>query len=419
MTRMTLQPTHGLISALAAMLVAASVVGAQTPADPAPSAPRSEKQQILDRNHKLAPGDTVQVLVARHEQFSGLKKLFADGTIEFPIIGAVTASGLTPGELAAKIIQALKAELRRPRVSVSLVEIYVPPPPAPKVYRITVLGAVGAPGVLDMDRHMFLREVLAKVSPTDRADLSQIRINYPDGAQKRADMSAFKLTGASPDDLLITGGEEIIVVERVEVQEAPPVRVRILGQVAAPKDYTLPAASGILTALAEAGEPTPKAELRTVTVTGPAHKEPKIIDVEKLMAGDIKSDYVLQDGDIIVVDAKPILVALIGDVAQPGELAVRKGKKVSDLVRRGIFNNSAALSKALLLRKGEGEEPERFRVNIKKLLKGNAKFDYELQTGDTLYVPSRKQRGQGVLDQVGRLSTPFFFLSRIFTGGLF
>ena len=399
----------------AAVLALALGAQAAPPSKPKPEPPPvSTTRAPLDRNHKLAPGDVIQIDVARQDSLSGPRKLFVDGSIELPMLGVLNVSGLTVKQLQAKLVVALGRELRRPRVSVSLLDVYVPPPPAPKTFRITVLGAVSQPGVVDLTRHMYLREVLAKVSPTERADLGQIHINYPDGRSHIADMSAFLVKGKSPDDLLIQGGEEIIVVEKPEVQQLPPVHVIVLGQVAKTGQFNLPAGSGILAALTQAGEATRDAELREVEITNARRPGKKrSVNVERLMGGEIKANYLLRDGDVVTVKSKPLLVLVLGDFAKPGQLAIREGDKVLPVLLTAGLNGSAALSKAQLIRKGKDEKPVRQKLNLKALMKGNQKYNHLLQNGDVIYVPSKKPRQDG-LGRLGAISPIFFFARALF-----
>ena len=51
---------------------------------------------------------------------------------------------------------------------------------------IAVLGAVSKKGVMDLPEPRPLRTLLAEIGPTERADLSQIRVRYPDGSARTA-----------------------------------------------------------------------------------------------------------------------------------------------------------------------------------------------------------------------------------------
>lgn len=80
---------------------------------PAPGAPIKEKREILQKD------DRVKVTVFREKDLTGEYQLNEKGMIKFPLLGYVSASGLTAHQLQEKLTAELsKGYLVKPEVSV-------------------------------------------------------------------------------------------------------------------------------------------------------------------------------------------------------------------------------------------------------------------------------------------------------------
>jgi len=89
-------------------------------------------------SYKLAPGDQIRVITYDETQLTNTFTIGADGTIAFPLLGPLPASGLTAAQLTAHIADALQQQklLSHPSVSIQIAQ-YRP---------ISVLGEVNRPG---------------------------------------------------------------------------------------------------------------------------------------------------------------------------------------------------------------------------------------------------------------------------------
>jgi polysaccharide export outer membrane protein len=90
-----------------------------------------------DSQYRLDAGDKVRVVVYGQEGLTNTYAIDAGGSITLPLIGAVTARGLTPAGLASSITARLRnGYIREPSVAVEI-EGYRP---------FFILGEVAAPG---------------------------------------------------------------------------------------------------------------------------------------------------------------------------------------------------------------------------------------------------------------------------------
>ncbi len=103
--------------------------------------------QVLLQGATLGAGDVIEVRVYQEKGLTGLYRVAADGTFNFPLVGETSADGLTPGGLAASLTDRLKnGYLRDPQVSVFVKEF--------NSKKIFVLGEVRKPGTFKYEDKM-------------------------------------------------------------------------------------------------------------------------------------------------------------------------------------------------------------------------------------------------------------------------
>lgn len=110
------------------------LLGACTPGADLPRMP-----QYTSNGYKLGGGDQVRIITFGVTQLSGDFTVDDQGNIALPLVGVMSASGLTPEQLATKISDGLESKklIQNPSVSVQ-VAAYRP---------VFVLGEVNKPGV--------------------------------------------------------------------------------------------------------------------------------------------------------------------------------------------------------------------------------------------------------------------------------
>lgn len=81
-----------------------------------PPAPR--KAQTPDHRYKIGPLDTLNIVVWRNPEVSGVVTVRPDGRISTPLVSDVLAAGKNPSDLALEIQQELSRVIRDPVVTV-------------------------------------------------------------------------------------------------------------------------------------------------------------------------------------------------------------------------------------------------------------------------------------------------------------
>ena len=159
----------------------------------------------------LGPADVFSVRVYGEEALTASHQVAPDGTINFPLLGAVQVTGLEPTEVAEKIQTELRKRdlMRNPHVSV-YVEAY-----ASK--RVSVVGAVANPGAFPLEPGMTVVQAISMAggfsSLADRdATVVTRRI---DGELIRYRVPVLRITKGQAEDIEVAAGDIVFVPERL------------------------------------------------------------------------------------------------------------------------------------------------------------------------------------------------------------
>jgi polysaccharide export outer membrane protein len=168
----------------------------------------------VEDDYKIAPLDTLTIEVFKAADLTKDYQVDLTGNIFVPLIGAVKAAGMTPGQLQANLVQRLGKDLyESPQISVAV--------KASNARNVTVDGAVGQPGIYAVNGPLTLLQAIAMArGPTETANPRRIAVFRQLKGQRTA--AAFDLTairqGAAEDPQVYAG--DIIVVDGSSVKAA-------------------------------------------------------------------------------------------------------------------------------------------------------------------------------------------------------
>ena len=285
---MKLTQTPARIAA-AVYLSLCALAGGPASAQPAPSdaAPKAEPAKPasapvntiapapVDSSYILGFGDVVEISLVGRADFGSRARVSTDGTILLPLIGKIRVSERTVIELSDDVRQALVKGgfYADPIVRAEVVSI--------SSRYVTVLGNVGSPGLLPLDRNYRLSEILARVGggSGDAADYILLTRAGADSAQ-RFYIDKLAAGGGSEDPLVQSGDKIFIPSEQNEL-------FYLSGQVRTPGSYPLKSGLTFRMALAKGGGVTENGSEKKMKVTrdGKRVKKMKLDDLVKV--GDI------------------------------------------------------------------------------------------------------------------------------------
>jgi polysaccharide export outer membrane protein len=211
---------------------------AQQPAAPPPPTSGAGIIDSASSAYVLGRDDVVEVGLLGRTDFGGRARVQADGTIQLPFIGKVQAADRTTSELSDTVRNALKAGgyFSDPIVTVEVVGY--------ASRYVVVLGAVGSPGLVPINRPYRLSEILARVGGVRDNAADFVIVRSDKGEEKR--MLVAKIYGGGPDeDPYVQPGDKIY---------APPADTYyIYGKVNSPGAFTLSGGMTARQAIARAG----------------------------------------------------------------------------------------------------------------------------------------------------------------------
>jgi polysaccharide export outer membrane protein len=165
----------------------------------------STVQAAPPADYRLANGDKLRVEVYKDAQLSQSLQVRPDGKVTLPLVGDITAAGLTSLELRDQIAAALKEYVTNPVVTVIVVET-VPP----VVY---VMGEVATPGSIPLTGPTSVLQALAMAGGfRDFANTKDIRVlrRSPRGVQTIAFNYKSAVKGEG-NTVMLQPGDTVIV----------------------------------------------------------------------------------------------------------------------------------------------------------------------------------------------------------------
>ena len=165
------------------------------------------KPVVVGSGFVIGPEDLLQVSVWKNESLSRQLPVRPDGKISLPLLHDVQAAGLTPMQLRDKIAVALAEFMPNPEVSVTVLDV--------RSYRVSVLGEVQKPGVLQLKAPTTVLEAIALAGGfRDFASPSKIVIFRKDdgGQTQRLRFNYNRAVGAAGEDNVTLRSGDVVVV---------------------------------------------------------------------------------------------------------------------------------------------------------------------------------------------------------------
>src|SRR5262249_25939732 len=133
-------PSGLTVKPTAAASPATTSTAASTPAPSSAAAPVGGYP--LSTDYVIGPEDMLMITVWKNDALSRTLPVRPDGKISLPLLYDVQAAGLTAMQLRDKLASAFGEFMPNPEVAVTVMEV--------KSYRVSVLGEVQKPGVLQL-----------------------------------------------------------------------------------------------------------------------------------------------------------------------------------------------------------------------------------------------------------------------------
>lgn len=256
----------------------------------------------------LGPDDQIKIWALGVDEISDKPvRIDSSGEVALPIAGRVHAGGLAVEQLSHVLEERLAKEVRKPEVSVEIVEYGSQP--------VTLLGAVNHPGVLQLSGRKTVEEVLSMAGGLQANAGPYVKIARESRwgkiplASAQADASGtFTVATLRVEDLLsATNPTNNILIRPHDTITVPTAEmVYVVGAVKKPGPFPLNERESVSVlqalSMAEGLGPAPKPQASKILRMVPGSNERKEIpvDVKKIMSGK-GEDIALRANDILFI----------------------------------------------------------------------------------------------------------------------
>lgn len=292
---------------------------------------------IPDR-YVLGPGDRLQMEVFNLPEYSQEYRILADGTLSLPLIGTLEVAGMTLEQASAKITQRYSQFIRRPAVTLILLEA--------RPLQIAIAGEVKRPGSYTVspeegqqDRMTVTQAIQLAGGITQSADIRQIQVRRPTsgiGGPQVVTINLWELVknGNLNQDLPLRDGDTLLIptATTLEPEEATSlatasfapdaIMVYVVGEVESPGMVEIPPNTPLNQAILAAGGFSNRADQDSVTLVrlnanGTVSEQDVEVDFSRSI--DDEQNPALRNYDTVVIGRSGLtrVTDLLGTILSP------------------------------------------------------------------------------------------------------
>ena len=255
-----------------------------------------DSPNIPVNDYRIGPKDLLQITVFELPELNQTVRVAEDGSITMSLLGKVEVAGFTAQELEQKLADILGEKFTTGGAHVT---IFIR-----EYQKVSVIGAVGRPGMYELVGPMSLLEAVAQAGGLTAQATTELYVyrTDADGRQERIVVRLDDLTSGRNQDLNIALQPKDVVMVPID----QTLNVFVYGEVRTPGaiPYMSSKKITLLQAVAQAGGPTEWAKKTKVVIkrkdrkTG---KEMKIrVNLKSMISGKV-ADIVLEEGDVVIV----------------------------------------------------------------------------------------------------------------------
>jgi polysaccharide export outer membrane protein len=289
-------------------------------------------------SYQLGPDDVIAIKALNADEISSASmRIDPSGYISLPMLGRLTAGGLTVEGLEKELNARLRTYVKEPGVAVTIVEYRSQP--------VSVIGSVNQPGVHQLEGRKTLVEILAKagglrpeagnvIKITRRTEIGQIPLaSATKDANGQFSIAQVSLRGimqaTHPEENILIQPNDVISVPRADL-------VYVIGEVKKPGGFILYERGSILSlqALAMAEGFTSTASPQRAVILRQSTPDAKRVEIsanlKEILSGK-RSDVELLPEDILFVPNNAAKSALSGGLRTAVSAAA------SAIIYRGFY----------------------------------------------------------------------------------
>lgn len=351
---------------------------------------RSGDIKVFDRsidakapsNYIIGIDDEIGISVFGNSYYNEVLKVDARGAINPQQMGPVFVKGLTYDK-AKSLIRAKMAQyfdLSNNKLEVTLAYS--------RSITVNIVGEVVNPGSYKLPAlNTAFNALILAGGPNDIGTLRNIQVRRNGKVVKTLDVYAFLNDPNSKQDFYLEENDYIVIGSSNKI-------ISIQGQVKRSAKFELLEKEDLNALIKYAGGLTPDAYTEKIQIQRNSALETKIIDLNLDSLNNIKKDYNLHAGDVVIIRSNVNEVrnkiTIKGAVNFSGDYNINKNERVSDLIKKaGGLKSDANLDNAYIVRTKPDQTKEYIKISLKEIFLNNtSEQNIVLQTKDVLNVYS-------------------------------
>jgi polysaccharide biosynthesis/export protein len=252
--------------------------------------PAGVPADIRAHEARISPGDVVDVKIFGLPEMSQELRVSGAGIIVLPLIGSITAQGLTTSELEQKIAEALRngGFVNDPQVNVSAKELHSS--------GVSVSGEVGKPGIYPVFGSCSLTDLIMAAGGLTPKSGHLVTVTHRDRPDAPINVDISSASANSGQNVAVFSGDTVVVTKAGVVY--------VLGDVGRPAGLVMEGDERmtVLQALALAGGANKDAKIKSARIIRKSSQGVQDVPIPlKEILSAQKQDIELQPGDVFFI----------------------------------------------------------------------------------------------------------------------
>jgi len=259
-----------------------------------------------------------------------------------------------------------------------------------RMVRVNIYGEVFIPGPITIPAINNAFNALAESKgPTNIGSVRNIQLIKGNGNKVPLDFYKYMMDPQYSSNLFLDDNDIILVPVANKV-------VDLQGAVRRPMKYELIDNEGIVDLINYAGGTKENALLKTIRIQRYEDDQRLVTDINYADVVANRSNYILQDGDIVVVDTIQIdsknFVEVQGEVKNPGIFGKTETMRVSDVLTQAGLTNESRTDVAFIKRRNTDGSIEFEEIDIDNILANrNSAVDIVLRNEDLITIWAKER----------------------------
>src|SRR5262245_30534025 len=334
------------------------------------------------QEYVIGPRDVLAVTVWGQPDLTKDYPVDQDGSMAFPLVGRVRASGLTTGRLASRLTELLEKDyLVNPQVSVAVREYLS--------QKVQVLGEAEKPGLFYLSGPTTLLEIISKAGGLAKTAGKQLVLVRNQPARAAGAAEGRTILRVSFDKIQAGDGSENLRVEDQDIIFIPKAHAFfVLGEVKSAGTFPLDKEITVLEAVTLAGGFNDRAAPSGVKlIRRAANGQQETVSLNLANPTSHDRTVSVQEGDTVYVP-KGNTFFVFGEVKKPGAYQLDRDTNILEgITIAGGFTDKAAPGRARVIRNTPSGQTV-LDVDMNDIIKrGQRDKAIRLQENDVVVVP--------------------------------